>query len=80
MPCGGIYPIGKESDFGKMHGTSDYDNCFYCGGNIKEEDLMFCDEWDCYLHRVCVVPFLETEAGKIVIEHGHQVILYLEKE
>jgi NAD-dependent SIR2 family protein deacetylase len=80
MPCGGIYPISKESDFGKMHGSSDHDECFHCGKAIQTEDLMFCDEWDCYLHRDCVIEFLKGEEGKIVLAHGHSVVLYWEKE
>jgi len=80
MPCGGIYPITPDHDFGKMHGTSLNDNCFYCGKGIEPVDLMFCDEWDCYLHRHCVILFLETEEGQVVVNHGHQVVLYWENQ
>jgi len=80
MPCGGIYPVVSGSDFDNMHGSSANDDCFLCGKEIEKKDLMFCDEWDCYLHRDCVVEFLKTEEGQIVLRHGHQVVLYWEKE
>jgi len=80
MPCGGIYPITPKHPFGEMHGKSNYDNCFHCNKEIKSEDLMFCDEWDCYLHRDCVMDFLKSEDGQVVLLHGHEVVLYYEKE
>jgi hypothetical protein len=30
------------------------------------------------LHADCIVPFLETEEGKIVIKHGHRVTIWYE--
>jgi hypothetical protein len=81
MPCGGIYPLLPDHDFAKMHDNAVVEHhCFDCGQPIKPEDLMFCDEWDCYLHRACVMSFLDTPEGEVVILHGHEVILYLEGE
>lgn len=78
MPCGGIWPLKPDHDYAKMHGNSAFDECFYCNKDIQPEDLMWCEEWDCYLHRDCVVPFLKTDEGLIVLKHGHIVVLYLE--
>jgi len=79
MPCGGIYPVVEDSELGQFHRKGSlYNDCFYCNKEIDYKDLMFCDEWDCYLHRDCVIDFLKTEEGKVVLGHGHAVILYLE--
>ena len=32
------------------------------------------EEWDSCLHRDCILPFLKTDEGQIVIEHGHTII------
>lgn len=66
MPCGGIYPT-KHSVFAGMEGR-----CFHCH---KEGAKHFCEEWDCLLHARCVPDFLKTMEGKIVIEHGHEVLI-----
>lgn len=73
MPCGGIYPLTQHFAGPMLDKTNPYHACFYCG---KSEPTVthFCDEWDCYLHRKCITPFLKTEEGKIVLEHGHEVI------
>jgi len=76
MPCGGIWPA--TSEIKKYFNEHPEHDCFLCGKNVEEKDLMWCEEWDAYLHRACVVPFLETEEGQIVLKHGHQVILYFE--
>ena len=70
MPCGGIYP---------MEGRRGVE-CFYCEGRTPIPDH-YCEEWDAFLHGKCVEPFLTTEEGKIVIEHGHEVVVMIvEKE
>jgi hypothetical protein len=65
MPCGGI---DKYKD---VHPG----DCFLCG---KPDATHYCHEWDCMLHADCIVPFLETEEGKIVIKHGHRVTIWYE--
>lgn len=71
MPCGGIgfggplYPDVWEGD------------CFHCG---KPGANHFCDEWDCFLHAECVLPFLATEEGQIVIEHKHRIVIILDPD
>lgn len=65
MPCGGIYPggpCGPEDDY----------PCWVC--REKECDL-FCDEWDTPLHSRCVAKFLESDEGRIVLAHGHEVVI-----
>lgn len=79
MPCGGIYPLVKGHPYEKLHGHSLNDNCFFCGEKIEKEDLVFCEEWDSYLHRACVPAFLKTPEGQVVLTHGHEVILYYEQ-
>ncbi len=62
MPCGGIFPIKAE----------DWFQCFHCnqvGGDH------FVEEWDAVLHGQCVLPFLQTEEGRLVLDHGHQIEL-----
>lgn len=61
MPCGGIYPIRDANPNWK---------CFFC--NQKGCDH-FCDEWDCGLHAACVIPFLHTEEGEVVLGHKHHI-------
>lgn len=65
MPCGGI---GKYTDVppGK---------CFQCG---EDGATHYCHEWDCMLHADCVVPFLSSEEGELVIAHGHTVTIWFE--
>ena len=36
----------------------------------------FIDEWDAYIHSECVPSFLQTEEGRIVLEHGHEVAIW----
>ena len=67
MPCGGIYPI-KGSWVEKVPGK--WHKCWVCG---KPNCTHFCDEWDTPLHARCVITFLQSEEGKLMIEHGHLV-------
>lgn len=61
MPCGGIYPISDANPNWK---------CFFCS---KKGCDHFCEEWDCGLHADCVIPFLHTEEGEVVINHKHEI-------
>jgi hypothetical protein len=63
MPCGGIN-VYTDVIPGK---------CWYCEG---ENANHYCEEWDCMLHDYCVIPFLMTDEGKLVIQHGHPVTIY----
>lgn len=72
MPCGGIYPLTHHWA-AQYLGNSAADWCFYCH---KAEPLPthFVEEWDAFLHGECIDAFLETREGKIVLEHGHEVV------
>lgn len=65
MPCGGIYPTGKNR-------RSD---CFYCGEHNPAPDH-WVEEWDAPIHADCIKGFLDTPEGKIIIAHGHAVYRY----
>ena len=67
MPCGGI---DRYTDV-------EPGPCFLCD---KEGADHYCAEWDCMLHAHCIVPFLDTEEGKIVIAHGHCVVIHFSTE
>ena len=67
MPCGGIYPVCPQEDI-----------CFYCGKTGLLDH--FCDEWDTGLHAECVEPFLKTEEGKVVLAHGHRIIVRINNQ
>lgn len=61
MPCGGIYPIVDANPQWL---------CFYC---TKPGCDHFCEEWDCGLHAQCVIPFLHTPEGELVLDHKHSI-------
>jgi hypothetical protein len=69
MPCGGIYPIAGSA-LEKF--TNDKQPCWMCD---KGSCDCFCDEWDTMIHSACVPAFLETDEGKIVLAHRHEVIV-----
>ena len=48
-----------------------------CGG---EGATHYCKEFDCMLHARCVVPFLASEEGQVVVAHGHTVEIRFEDE
>ena len=60
MPCGGIYPSKVPERY----------TCWHC--NCAGTDH-WCDEWDAPLHGKCVVPFLATVEGQIVVDHKHAI-------
>lgn len=60
MPCGGIYSVAVGPN----------QRCFVC--NAPDSEL-FCDEWDCFLHRRCLGAFLISEEGRVVTAHGHAI-------
>lgn len=65
MPCGGIYPAEYDQPWNHR--------CFLCkwsGGG----PWSFVEEWDADIHDECIDKFLETMEGKIVINHGHEVV------
>lgn len=78
MPCGGIYPLTDDHPFVRYYwpGTPGHE-CLVCGKYEPRPDH-FCDEWDGYLHGKCVVPFLNTEMGRTVLEHEHNIMIQLE--
>ena len=71
MPCGGIYPV-------ENHFSKDYfkpgERCYCCNKPIQKlEVASFCEEWDAFLHRCCIVSFMKTAEGKVISNHGHVV-------
>lgn len=64
MPCGGIYAVASVSGH----------PCFYCHSSKVRCDH-WCTEWDAPLHACCVIPFLETTEGRLVLDHGHEVVV-----
>jgi len=61
MPCGGIYPDSTMSK----------DRCWMCRQIGCDHFVM---EWDAAIHGTCIEAFLETEEGKVVLDHKHIVI------
>jgi hypothetical protein len=78
MPCGGIYPVAgswiEPGITATLDDSPDNTTCFQCDQPILDH-AHFCEEWDCLLHRECIPAFLETDEGKIVLAHGHDVII-----
>jgi len=73
MPCGGIYPVkGTWVEKLKRDERKPEQRCWVCQ---QPGAMHFCDEWDCYIHARCAIPFLQSDEGKIVIGHRHTVIL-----
>ena len=62
MPCGGI----------KVYSDVPPGPCFLCNEPDAE---YYCEEWDCMLHEKCIIPFLRTPEGTIVMEHRHAITL-----
>lgn len=73
MPCGGIWPIGPEGLFVEDAAEQRPLYCLHCG---KKGADHFCEEWDGGLHGACIEPYLQTEEGLCVLNHGHQVERY----
>jgi hypothetical protein len=67
VPCGGIYPVGKDLP----------EVCFLCNSPGTSH---FCEEWDAYLHEDCIDGFLKTPEGQVVARHGHAVVRLSEAE
>ncbi len=72
MPCGGIYPIEMET-------KNFIRKCYFC---TKSEPIPrhFIEEFDDFIHAVCVPDFLKTSEGAIIINHRHDIYLSFEVE
>ena len=68
MPCGGIRPVRVTTENEKCQ------RCWVCRWKIGEIPVSFCDEWDTFIHDVCINEFLKTVEGEIMLSHGHDVI------
>lgn len=70
MPCGGI-------SGGQIYGMFQIKGeCFQCYMDILEpDDGLFVEEWDCVIHRNCLGNFLLTDEGKVVMNHGHSIMV-----
>ena len=73
MPCGGIEPM-KNDRLGSINDKLDatQGGCWICDRGGAQH---MCFEWDTYIHARCVPQFLNTDEGRIVIDHGHLVVL-----
>ena len=69
MPCGGIFQT--------FMGMEPSGPCFTCGGDISGGSKwgLFVEEWDACIHRDCLGDFLVSEEGKVVLEHGHAIMV-----
>lgn len=73
MPCGGIFPIkGSWVDRTLQQMSNQATRCWQCGELGGDH---FVEEWDSAIHGVCVLEFLKTEEGKVVLNHQHPVIV-----
>jgi hypothetical protein len=70
MPCGGIYPI--EESVGRCSPDSNASRCFVCNGVGSD---LWVEEWDSGIHRKCIMRFLSSPEGKVVLDHGHSIYL-----
>lgn len=61
MPCGGIYPVADV--------PTKY-RCWECNKPGCDHAV---EEWDSFLHERCVLAFLRTDEGQVVIEHKHLI-------
>jgi hypothetical protein len=71
MPCGGIFPVTVREEY-----IGDLDaRCWQCSHMMAADiPASFCEEWDTFLHDRCIDAFLLTEEGRIVIDHGHEIV------
>jgi hypothetical protein len=74
MPCGGITPT-KNSFVRDV--VNEPQKCYFCG---KPGACHFVEEWDAFIHARCVPAFLQTDEGKVIIDHGHEVYINFELE
>lgn len=80
MPCGGIYPgadisVDRPCWFWTTGGREEDELLAGCGPSPAE---LFCEEWDTFLHVKCLIRFLQTEEGKGVMAHGHEIHVPIE--
>ena len=67
MPCGGIFPTLPAEGH----------RCFACGESKPAPDHCLI-EWDADIHGKCVAEFLKTDEGRIVLDHGHGIVVDIE--
>lgn len=72
---GGIAPIKGSPRKEKL--PPEKRICCVCN---KGDARHFCEDTQTYLHAVCAIAFLQSEIGKIVIQHGHHVHLHFRDE
>lgn len=63
MPCGGIWPIKPDND--------PRSRCWVCD---KPGSNLCVEEWDAVLHSSCLDAFMETDEGRLIIRHSHDII------
>lgn len=68
MPCDGIYPFAPNGE--------EYGSCWMC----NQTGDHFVWEWDTFICVSCIPAFLETEEGRIVLEHKHAINVCLVRE
>jgi hypothetical protein len=68
---GGIHPI-KGTKQGYQHLPAEKRICCHCGlGDARH----YCMENEKFIHAHCAPAFLQTDEGRIIINHGHTVRL-----
>ncbi len=60
MPCGGIFPVSDGAHY----------PCWHCNELGSDH---FVEEWDAFIHAGCIIPFLHSEEGEIVLAHKHYI-------
>lgn len=77
MPCGGISRrvLGKSvAEF--FSTTSAPVRCMNCNERIESAgDSLFVEEWDGFIHYLCLGDYLNSEEGGIVLLHGHEIMV-----
>lgn len=64
MPCGGVYPLTQPDD----------SPCLRCGRRGGDH---WVEEWDGAVHRGCLLDYLGSDEGEIILDHGHPIIIGL---
>lgn len=64
MPCGGIYPCSDPLVVNCP--------CCVCG---KPNCDHYAEEWDTGIHKDCILNFLASEEGQIVVMHKHLIMV-----
>lgn len=74
MPCGGIVDVLAERPEAEREW---HDNCCHCNQYLDKDGAwpnLYVEEWDGFMvHKSCLVAWLQTEEGEILIHHNHAI-------